>query len=84
MPIGHARVSVNDSRDEVASGRDSQTQLVKNKGAASVYLGDVTVTDSTGFELASGEAIVVNLAGEEKLYGICAAGLTATLHKLKE
>lgn len=84
MPIGHARVAVDDTRDEVASARDSGSQVVKNKGTNPVYLGDVTVTDTTGFELAPGETVVVHLAGEDKLYGICASGLSTTLHKLKE
>lgn len=84
MPIGQARVAVNDSRDEVASARDSGTQLIKNKGANPVFLGDATVTEANGYELAVGEAIVVDLGGEDKLYGICATGLSTTLHKLKE
>lgn len=84
MPIGSARVSVNDTVDEVASARDSGSQLIKNKGSDPVYLGDSAVTSSTGFELAAGEAVVVHLSGEDKLYGICATGQSVTLHKLKE
>lgn len=85
MPVSHARVSVDDSpRVAVATGDEPQPQTIKNKGTNSVYLGDVTVLSSTGFELASGEAVVISLEGADTLYGICASGESCTLHKLTE
>lgn len=47
--------------------------LVRNPSAVSVYVGDVSVLTTTGFEIAAGDAVGINLDSGDKLYGIVAA-----------
>lgn len=51
--------------------------LIRNRGAASVFLGASDVTTATGFELLADESLPVDLNEGEALYGICAAGTVA-------
>jgi hypothetical protein len=84
VPIRAARVTVDQTVDLVASARDASSHLITNRNATnSVYLGGSNVTDTTGYELKAGESREVYLSGEDQLYAICAAGLSAVLHILK-
>lgn len=84
MPVRSARVAVDATRDAVASARDADSFVIKNGGASPVYLGDATVTDTTGFALAVDDSVVLDLRAEDVLYGVCAAGQSTTLHILKD
>lgn len=46
---------------------------VRNRGAAAVFVGPGDVATTTGFELAVGEQLVLDLFQGERLYGIAAA-----------
>lgn len=48
--------------------------VVRNNGAATVYIGTSTVTTSNGFPLESGREIAADLAAGDALYGIVASG----------
>lgn len=84
MAFGAYRVAVDSTRDSINAARAAGEYLVLNAGAQSCYIGDVTVTDTTGFKLAAGGAVTLNLQGEERAYAICAAGESTTLHVLTE
>jgi hypothetical protein len=53
--------------------------LIRNPGAASVYLGATGVLTTTGFELAAGDAVMLPLEPNDLLYGIVATG-TVIVH----
>lgn len=84
MAFGAYRVSVDATRDPVNAARAADEYLVLNAGAQSCYLGDVTVTDTTGYKLAAGASVLLNMRGEERAYAICAAGESTTLHVLMQ
>jgi len=48
------------------------TVLIRNAGSASVFLGDATVTTSTGFELVASDALSLPLGPNDTIYGIVA------------
>ena len=48
----------------VASNANRRTLTVKNEGANDVYIGGESVTTQTGYRLAVGDAITLELAGE--------------------
>lgn len=78
-----ARVTVTTSPTLISrSGSELGPVLIKNTGAAAVYLGGATVATTTGYELAAAETISLMLAADEALYGIVASG-TVVLHKLE-
>lgn len=56
--------------------------LIKNAGAASVYLGGPTVTATSGYELVAGDAVSITLAADEAVYGVVVTG-TVIVHKLE-
>lgn len=57
-----------------STGSDSVSLLVANVGAATVYLGGVDVTTSSGVPLAAGASVSINdLAAGERIYGIVAS-----------
>lgn len=57
--------------------------LVRNRGAATVYLGGPDVTTGTGYQLDAGESISVEAAAYQVgLFGVCASG-TVTCHVLQ-
>lgn len=60
-----------------------QAMVVRNRDTSnSVYLGGPTVTAATGFELAAGESMSLDLANNDALYGITASG-TVPCHVLQ-
>jgi hypothetical protein len=64
------------------SNPDSDGQLVRTTSSASVYLGNSTVTSTTGFPISSTDGVVhVPVTGSETqaLYGVVASG-TATVY----
>lgn len=64
------------SSDSVAG----QSFLVRNRGAASVFLGGSTVTTAAGYELLADESLALDV--NEDVYGICASG-TVECHVLE-
>lgn len=58
------------------TGRDSIAFLARNVDATlSVFIGDSTVTTSTGFEVRAGEAIRFSLTDGQSLYAISASSV---------
>ena len=53
--------------------------LIENAGASTVYLGGSTVTSSTGVPLTANNSVAYNVAGNDSLYGVCAANSTSTV-----
>jgi hypothetical protein len=78
-----ARVTVTTSPTIISqNSSDVGPLLIKNKGAASVFLGGASVTPETGYELEAAEAVSITLGSNEAIYGIVASG-TVVLHKLE-
>lgn len=85
MAVNGSRVTVATTATAI-SGADSDgvygsSVLVKNAGAASVFLGGSGVTTEAGFELAAGEAVSLDLNVSDSVYGIVASG-TVVCHVL--
>lgn len=76
------RVNVGAAAVRLASGRnagDTDTDvLIRNRGAASIFLGNDDVTTATGYEVGAGESVGIQLGAGEPLYAIAAAGPEAT------
>lgn len=64
------------------SGSEIGHALIKNAGAASVFLGGADVSPTTGYELGVSETLSITLGSNEALYGIVATG-TVIVHKLE-
>lgn len=64
------------------AGTGGSNVLIRNPGAASVYLGAQGVLTTTGFALAAGDAVSMPLGPGDALYGIVALG-TVTVHVLE-
>lgn len=79
MATAHARVTVGTQatalqKSEPAGHSGRQSLVVQNTGAATVYLGDATVTTSTyGYALAAGAAVSLDLGRDDVLYGVVAS-----------
>lgn len=86
MAVDAAQVSVGTTETELTGAQTDtvagQSLVAINKGAASVFLGGTGVTTTTGFELAAGESVNVDVNQGEKLFGIVATG-TQTVHVLR-
>lgn len=79
MPIIAGRVTVTASVTLILNPLNGSvtgpiTAIVKNPGPSSVYLGGETVTAATGFELATGGTVDVELIAGDLLYGVTASG----------
>lgn len=67
----------------VAADPDGSSVLVRNAdAAAAVDLGGPTVATGAGFSLGAGAAVSLDLAPNEKLYGVTASG-SITVHVLE-
>lgn len=53
-------------------GRNSMA--IKNIGAATVYIGDDTVTTVNGYELEAGDSLPIDIGENVTVYGIVASG----------
>lgn len=62
-------------------GNTTQTVLVRNPSAVSIYVGAASVTTANGFELATLDAASFALAPGDVLYGIVATG-TQVVHRV--
>lgn len=74
VTVTTAATKINSDATDSSSG---QGLLVRNRGAASVFLGGAAVTTAAGFELLADESLPVELDPGESLYGVCAAGTVA-------
>lgn len=60
------------------SGRVSNAYLARNTdGALSMFVGDVNVTTSNGFEVKAGEALKFSLTDGQVIYAVSASSLVA-------
>lgn len=72
----------------IADGTDASMSdripiVVQNVGTDEVYLGGLGVTPTIGVSIIATEKLSIDLGPGDKLYGICAAGETATVRVLK-
>ena len=78
--VSSVAVALNTDTGPVSGGR----VIIKNTHAADdLVLGDATVTAGTGFALAFGQTLAVELAGGEQLYAIRGAAADITVHVLR-
>jgi hypothetical protein len=56
--------------------------VVRNRGAAAVFLGGSTVTTANGFQLDPGETFTADVQASDGLFGIVASG-TVVCHVLQ-
>lgn len=62
-----------DTSSETDLARGSSV-AVYNNGSATIYVGDSDVTTATGFPLAAGASLSLDLDPAESLYGVVASG----------
>lgn len=75
MAVSAAQVTVGTTATSIlAVGVAGTRVLVKNAGAASVFLGPASVTTGNGFELGTGDTVEVPLTAGAGLFGIVATG----------
>lgn len=86
MAISSAQVSVTTSATLLSSAetddRTGSALALTNGGAVTVFLGASGVTTGSGFGLAAGTSMALDLQPGESLYGIVASG-TATVSVLR-
>lgn len=87
MPIISSRVTVGVTPTLILNPVNGSvtgpiTGIVKNPGPTSVYIGGEFVTAATGFELATGGTVDVELISGDVLYGVTAAS-TQELQTIK-
>jgi hypothetical protein len=77
MAIGSAQITVTTAATRLVTSRvgawGASSILVRNRGDDAVYLGDSEVTAITGYQLDATEAVSVDLASGDSLYGISEA-----------
>lgn len=84
-----AQIAVVDSAATVLLDADTdmkagQALCVKNIGTTTVYLGGSTVTSATGYPLAAGETLGIDVANNRELgYVRCATGVAGTVAVLR-
>lgn len=67
--LNHASVNIGSSATLIKAANPSrQSILIKNNGSSAIYIGNASVTTSSGFELKSKESIL--LYNKEAIYGI--------------
>lgn len=82
MSVRATRVAVATTATKIGyEGRGSL--LVRNRGNNPVYLGGPDVQTTSGMQVDAGEAVPIDLASGDVLYGIVAAG-TETVHVLQQ
>lgn len=81
MAVSSAQVAVGTSAVElsVAESGVAGSTLVITNGAAVVFLGDASVTTTTGLSLAANATVTVELNYGERLYAICATSSTVSV-----
>lgn len=63
------QVTVLSTATRLDANTSGERILLVNQGAGSVFLGDSSVTTSTGVELKSGASLALSLTSGEQLYG---------------
>lgn len=83
MSVTAERVTVSTSATALnAQGTAALELTIRNAGGASVFLGDASVTASTGLELTAGETMTVRVDGGDRLHAVAAAG-SEVVHVLR-
>ena len=62
----------------VAANRADQAVYL-HSSSGTIYLGNSTVTSSTGYRMDNGDKLTMQLSDNESLYGICSSG-SATMN----
>jgi hypothetical protein len=78
------RVSITNAATRLdAEGASYAYLTLYNRAAASIYIGDSTVTTATGFQLDAGEAIVINAGSAHRgWYAIAATAGPHSIHRI--
>jgi hypothetical protein len=66
-----------------ADSKTGHTVIIKNAGAEDLVLGASNVTAATGFRLAAGQTLTVELFDPESIYGVSASGSNLTVDVLR-
>lgn len=82
MQSGQVAIGVTPTLITQGVSDENSDLLIRNPGAASVYLGDDGVTTTTGFEVAAGDSVGLQLAYNEEVHGVVATG-SVTVHYLR-
>lgn len=86
--IKSKRVNVTDVAVSVMSDTDTarlseRKIVIRNLGAATVFLGGSDVTAAQGWTLSANEEITLELKGRDELFAICTAALTASVQVIQ-
>jgi hypothetical protein len=73
--VGISRITVATTATLIFTAQPAGTSrvLIRNPSAVSVYVGPAGVTTATGFEIVAGDALGINLANGDTIYGVVAA-----------
>ena len=86
MAVSAERVTVGTDPTALNSSargnRSGSGILLRNRGAASIFVGDADVTAATGYEVPAGDPLAVDLEEGEVVYAVTAAG-TVDTHVLR-
>lgn len=82
LTVSRVTVQTTPTAIYTSAGGGNSRVLIRNAGAAAVYLGSVMVTTATGFELPAGDAVTLFLEqANDTVYGVVTSG-TVVVHVL--
>lgn len=85
MAVSSAQVTVTTTAQELsqneADGDGHATLLLSNNGSVDLYVGPSGVTTGTGFKVAAGASLSVDLSPGERLFGV--TGSSSSVHVLR-
>ena len=73
-----AQISVGTSPTLIVTANRADQQVYLHSSSGQVYLGNATVTTSTGYRMDNGDKLTMELSDNESLYAVTASG-SATL-----
>lgn len=73
VAVGTSAVALSATETDSSVG---QSLLLTNKGAVELVLGGSGVTSATGYRLAAGASVTVQLGSGDALYGVVTSGST--------
>ncbi len=84
MAVVATQVSVGTTATKltVDQGRDGSSILVQAPAGGTLYVGGEGVTTATGFPIAAGSSLTVDLRDHEHLYGVLAAAASVPVLRL--
>ena len=82
MSLSSAQFSIDGTAVKLAESNGVPIEVHVHSASGSIYLGDSTVTTSTGYRLDNGDKAVFTIADHTALYAISASG-SQTVYVLK-